>query len=90
MSLTALALIPALIASLLPLLLLALRDPKRLRAGAIARSPHTRRTRQALAAAALLPGAALIALGLWPALLIWLGAITVLGWLVVQSLAARP
>jgi len=55
MSLTATAASLTLIASALPLLLLARRDPKRLRsvAGSVL-APHGQRTRQGLAAAALL------------------------------------
>lgn len=90
MSLTATAATLSLIASGLPLLLLARRDPKRLRSVvASALAPHGRRTRQGLAAAALLPGLVLMGLGYWPAFLIWLGGITVAGWLFAQALAAR-
>lgn len=90
MSLTATAASLTLIASALPLLLLARRDPKRLRSvAASALVPHGRRTRQGLAAAALLPGVALMGLGYWPAFLIWLGGLTVAGWALVQLLAAR-
>ncbi|MDO9452271.1 MAG: hypothetical protein Q7J29_05365 [Stagnimonas sp.] len=90
MSLTAIAVTLALVASLLPLVLLARRDPKRLRSiTASAVAPHASRTRQALAAVVLLPGAILIGLGYWPAFLIWLGGLAALGWLLVQLLAAR-
>lgn len=90
MSVTAISVTLALMASLLPLVLLARRDPKRLRSSAThAVTPHASRTRQALAAAALLPGAILIGLAYWPAFLIWLGGLTALGWLLVQLLAAR-
>lgn len=90
MSLTALTVTLALIASLLPLVLLARRDPKRLRSLAVSDvAPHARRTRQALAAVVLLPGVILIGLGYWPAFLIWLGGLAALGWLLVQLLAAR-
>ena len=90
MSLTALAVTLALIASLLPLVLLARRDPKRLRSiAANAVTPYANRTRQVLAVVVLLPGAILIGLGYWPAFLIWLGGLAALGWLLVQVLAAR-
>lgn len=90
MSLTAIAVTLALIASLLPLGLLARRDPKRLRSiAASAVAPHSLRTRQALAAVVLLPGAILMGLGYWPAFLIWLGGLAAVGWLLVQWLAAR-
>jgi len=79
----------AAVASLISLLLLlpiALRDPKRLRS--LRRPvPSPGRERQLLGWGALLPGAALVLLGQWPALLIWLGTVTTLGWLLVQLLA---
>lgn len=91
MSLTAVAASLSLIASGLPLLLIARRDPKRLRSvAASALLPHGTRTRQALALASLLPGVALMTLGYWPAFLLWIGGITVAGWLFAQYLAARP
>lgn len=90
MMLTATAVTLALTASLLPLLLLAQRDPKRLRSQAVSASaPHGRRLRQVLASAVLLPGVVLMGLGYWPAFLIWLGGVTTGGWLLVQLLAAR-
>lgn len=90
MSLTATAVTIALIASLLPLLRLAQRDPKRLRSVAgSSTAPHGKTIRQALAAAALLPGVALMGLSYWPAFLIWLGGVTAGGWVLVQVLAAR-
>lgn len=90
MSLTATAVSIALIASLLPLLRLAQRDPKRLRSvAADAVVPHGSRTRQLLAGTVLLPGAVLMALAYWPAFLIWLGGLIASGWLMVQLLAAR-
>lgn len=90
MSLTATAVTIALIASVLPLLLLAQRDPKRLRSvAAHGVAPHGKAIRQILAAVTLLPGAVLMAFSYWPAFLIWLGGITVGGWVLVQVLAAR-
>lgn len=90
MSLTATAVTLSLFASLLPLLLIAQRDPKRLRSvAASAATPHSRRTRQMLTAVALLPGAILMALSYWPAFLVWLGGTTASGWVLVQVLAAR-
>ena len=89
MSLTA-AVTIALLASLAPLLLLAWRDPKRLRSvAAHATRPLPAPQRRALAAAVLLPGIALMALGHWPAFLIWLGAVCALGWAWVQWLSLR-
>jgi hypothetical protein len=92
MSATAAAVTLALMGSGLPLWLLALRDPKRLRARAIAPpshglAPHGKRMRQVLSTATLLPGVVLIGLGYWPAFLIWLGGLTAGGWLLVQGLA---
>lgn len=90
MSLTATAVTLALIASLLPLLLLAQRDPKRLRSiTASGTAPHGKAMRQVLAATVLLPGAVLVGLGYWPSFLIWLGGVTAGGWVLVQVLAAR-
>lgn len=90
MTLTATAATLALVASLLPLLLLAQRDPKRLRSiAASGTAPHGKAIRQVLAATALLPGVALMALSHWPAFLIWLGGVTAGGWVLVQVLAAR-
>ncbi len=79
----------AALASLLSLLLLlpiALRDPKRLRS--IRRpAPKPGRERAILGWGSLLPGLVLALLGQWPAWLIWLGTVTTLGWLLVQLLA---
>lgn len=90
MSVTAIAVTLALIASLVPLLLIAQRDPKRLRSIPPAgMQPMGVRPRQALTALTLLPGAVLIASSQWPALLIWLGGLIASGWILVQLLAAR-
>lgn len=90
MSLTATAVTLSLISSLVPLLMLARRDPKRLRSSAVATlKPHSAASRQMLTVAALLPGITLMGLGYWPAFLIWLGGLTVAGWALVQLLAAR-
>ena len=91
MSTTAIAVTLALLASLLPLLLLALGDPKRLRSLAIPSPsmPMGIGARRALTLTVLLPGVVLITLGYWPAFLIWLGGLIASGWLVVQLLAAR-
>ncbi len=82
----------AMLFSLPPLLWLALRDPKRLRslrkAGPSPAKPGARRL---LASAAALPGIVLAGLGLWPPLLIWIGGVTLAGWLFAQALAGhRP
>lgn len=72
--------------SLLLLLPIALRDPKRLRS--IDRSaPKPGRERALLGWGSLLPGLVLALLGEWPAFLIWLGGVTTLAWLLVQLLA---
>lgn len=90
MSLTATAAGIALLLSLLPLILIGYRDPKRLRSrrgSATATLPLARRPRQLLTALVLAPGVLLIGSGLWPALLIWLGALIALGWALVLTLA---
>lgn len=77
--------------SLLLLLPIALRDPKRLRS--IGRpAPKPGRERTLLGWGSLLPGLALVLLAEWPAFLIWLGGVTTLAWLLVQLLArlGRP
>jgi hypothetical protein len=84
---TALAAALAILPSLLLLLWIALRDPKRLRSRRLATVPMTPRRRAALASLLLLPGAGLIGLSQWPAFLIWLGAVLTCGWLLVQVLA---
>lgn len=90
MSLTTAAAALTLIASMVPLVLLARRDPKRLRSiTAAGATPYKLRTRQVLAVAALIPGVALIGLGYWPAFLIWMGGLIASGWILVQILAAR-
>jgi hypothetical protein len=90
---TAIASIAALVPSLLLISLIALRDPKRLRnrpgvdsalARAVQWTPAKRRVATGLA---LLPAVPLIAVGAWPALLIWLGALLAIGWLWVNVLA---
>ncbi len=80
----------ALVVSLLPLILLALRDPKRLRSLRDRRAPSSSNARRAMTAVVLLPGLALCVIGEWPAFLIWLGGVTALGWLVVMWLARSP
>lgn len=73
--------------SLLPLILIALRDPKRLRSLRDKRAPNSSGTRRALTAVVLLPGLALCVIGQWPAFLIWLGGVTALGWIFALWLA---
>ncbi len=79
------------LASLVLLIPLALRDPKRLRSvakqGHKAARPMESAMRRLLGWGSLLPGIALIVAGQWPALLIWLGAVTALAWSFTQSLA---
>lgn len=91
MSPTVIAACLALVVSLLSLLLIARRDPKRLRSLAAASlpTPMSARARRRLTLAVLLPGVMLIVLGYWPAFLIWLGGLIASGWLMVQLLAAR-
>jgi hypothetical protein len=73
--------------SLLPLIALALRDPKRLRSRRSARRGASRAERRVFAMASLVPGVLLAAVGQWPAFLIWLGGIAIAGWLLALSLA---
>ena len=90
MSIPLTAALYALAASLAPLLLLALRDPKRLRVSGGDRSAaHATRTRQALALLSLLPGALLFWSRDGPGLLVWAGALPCLGWALVLLLSAR-
>ncbi len=87
---TALAATLAILPSLLLLLWVALRDPKRLRSRRSTTVPMTPRRRGLLASLILLPGAGLIGLSQWPAFLIWLGTVLTFGWLLVQVLARSP
>jgi len=92
MSLTAGAAALALLISLVPLIVLGHRDPKRLRsrrAAAGAVMPLGGRSRQGLTALVLAPGLVLGVTSLWPALLVWLGALIALGWLLVLLLGRR-
>lgn len=78
--------------SLLALVPLAARDPKRLRTSSqigdkAFRRPLSGRQRRALGALAIAPGAVLAASGLWAAFLIWIGLATASGWALAQSLA---
>lgn len=67
---------------------LALRDPKRLRSlRATPRVAMASTMRTVLGYGSLLPGIATIAAGQWPAFLIWLGAVTAVGWSLAQGLA---
>lgn len=82
----------ATLAALLPtaalLALLAWRDPKRLRSGGAGPvRPLPRGPRRLLGWLAPLPGLLLALMGLWPALLIWLGLSGSLGWALTQALA---
>jgi hypothetical protein len=82
------------VASLLLLIPLARRDPKRLRAamrsGTRGSTPLSPRHRRALAWSSAAPGLLLILAGQWPAFLIWLGAATASGWALAQLLAPGP
>lgn len=75
--------------SLLPLLVLALRDPKRLRSRRSAQRGAATRERRALATTSLVPGVVLALMGEWPAFLIWLGSVAAVGWLLVLWLAGE-
>ena len=79
----------ALAVSLLPLIALAVRDPKRLRSRRSARRGASVVERRTLACAGLAPGVVLAVVGQWPAVLIWLGSVAVAGWLLALALA-RP
>lgn len=83
----------ALMASSCTLVLLALRDPKRLRAvaqrGLRAGVPWTPSARWFFAGATLTPGVLLMLVGQWPAFLIWFGATAAVGWALAQALAPR-
>lgn len=92
MSLTATAAGIALLISLLPLFVLGHRDPKRLRSRrgeVVTTAPLARRPRQVLTLLVLAPGIVLIGSSLWPALLIWLGALIALGWALVLLLGRQ-
>lgn len=82
----------AAVASLVSLLLLlpiALRDPKRLRS--LRRpAPKPGVERKLLGWGTLLPGAVLVLMGHWPAFLVWVGVVTTAGWLLVNGLAQSP
>lgn len=80
----------ALAISLLPLILIALRDPKRLRSLRDRRTPSSSNARRAMTAVVLLPGLALCVIGEWPAFLLWLGGVTAIGWIFVMWLARSP
>lgn len=71
------------------LALLALRDPKRLRAvarlGVEVPAPASRARRRMLASVALFPGLALMLIGHWPAFLIWLGTTAMVGWVLALT-----
>lgn len=80
----------ALACSLLPILWLALRDPKRLRvSGGDRQAALSMRARQVLALLSVLPGVVLVLLRDWPGLLVWAGALPALGWVTVLALSAR-
>lgn len=83
----------ALLPSIVLLVWIALRDPKRLRSRRLRTVPLSSRARGVITVLMLLPGVVLIGLGQWPAFLIWFGAVLTAGWLLVQLLArvaARP
>jgi hypothetical protein len=72
------------------LMLLGARDPKRLRnarhgGGKVVKSPLTPAVRHACGWLSLAPGVALGLLGEWWAFLIWLGAITAIGWTIALA-----
>lgn len=78
----------ALSCSAVPLTVLALRDPKRLRNESSSNfSPLPRKQRRLLGWLVPAPGLVLVILSAWPALLIWLGTSCSLGWALTQWLA---
>ena len=94
MSLTLISFLVAILPSLIAFAGLALGDPKRLRvaqrAGARHRPALPRWQRQVLALVGLLPGLLLMLRGQWPAFLIWMGAVTAIGWALALWLAPSP
>ena len=76
------------------ILVLALRDPKRLRnvsrSGALAVAPLSRNARRWLSVFSLIPGGVLIALSHWSGFLIWFGAVSALGWGISNALSPQP
>lgn len=78
-------------ASSLALWGLALRDPKRVRSlarrGHRVAAPLAPLQRRLLTLLALLPGVALCITGAWAAFLMWMGSLTVGGWLMANLLA---
>lgn len=70
------------------LVLLCLRDPKRMRSVRLKGAPQGTGTRRILTAASLLPGLALAVNGNAAAFLIWLGGYAVVGWLVTLSFSS--
>lgn len=80
--------IVAIFVSMISLLVLGLRDPKRLRT----QSKHLQQSmeplpigaRRVLTAIALAPGLLLAFFGFWQPFLVWLGATCTLAWLAVQ------
>ena len=71
------------------IVLLGVRDPKRLRNLRNGSSPFSSGARRGLTALSLVPGVALACVGQWWAFLIWLGAVTAAGWITAQTLAIR-
>jgi hypothetical protein len=76
---TELLTVVALLCSGLALAVLAWRDPKRRRRQGLIGAASVPE-RRALAGVTVLPGLGLSLLGAWPALLLWLAGITLLGW----------
>ena len=84
--------VPAILLSAALIVVLARRDPKRLRnlAPAHARSippPLSARARRLLGVLVPVPGVALMLLGAWWAFLVWLGALCIAGWIASRALA---
>ncbi len=74
--------------SVLLLVALGIGDPKRRRTADLPGAPHRTATRRILAMASLLPGVALALTGDAAAFLMWLGAVALAGWALVQCLHA--
>jgi hypothetical protein len=85
----------AVLVSAIPILILCMGDPKRLRAAGESKAGMRSGARRLLAIAACLPGIACISLGQIAAFVLWLGGCALFGWLLsalfqYQSAAQKP
>ena len=69
--------------------LLCIGDPKRRRTAGLRGEGYRTTARRAFAAAAMLPGLGLALMGDAAAFLVWIGAATIIGWLLAQSFNHR-